>query len=40
MIETRCLALICVGYLGVRFEMGGWDKVTPCLKLIRIMLEP
>ena len=27
-----------MGFLGVRFELGG-GKVTPCLKLVRIMLE-
>ena len=37
------LTLICVGFLGVRFpvgERGGGrgGKITPCLKLIRIML--
>ena len=30
-----------VGFLGVCFGMGvGWDKITsPCLKLVRVMLE-
>ena len=27
-----------VGFLGVRFEVGG-SKITPRLKLVRIMLE-
>ena len=27
-----------VGFLGVRFEVGG-VKLSPCLKLVRIMLE-
>ena len=31
------LAQIWVGFLGVHFEVGG--KITPCLKLVRIMLE-
>ena len=31
------LILIWVGYLGVRFEVRG--KVSPCLKLVRIILE-
>ena len=31
------LILIWVGFLGVRFEVGG--KITPCLKLVRVMLE-
>ena len=37
------LTLIWVGFLGVRFELegGGGGKLppTPCLKLVRIMLE-
>ena len=31
------LNLIWVGFSGVCFEVGG--KITPCLKLVRIMLE-
>ena len=31
------LTLIWMGFLEVRFEMGG--KTTPCLKPVRIMLE-
>ena len=35
--------LIWVGFLGFRFEVcvwgGGGDKINPCLKLVRIMLE-
>ena len=27
-------------FLGVRFEVErGWGKITPCIKLVRIMLE-
>ena len=33
------LTLIWVGFLGVRFEVRGGVKLTPCLKLVRIMLE-
>ena len=34
------LTLIWVGFLGVRFEVGGEGvKLPPCLKLVRIMLE-
>ena len=34
------LTLIWVGFLGVRFEVWGeGGKNTPCLKLVRIMLE-
>ena len=37
------LTLIWVGFLRVRFEVGGrgggGGKITPCLKLIRVMLE-
>ena len=34
------VTLIWVGFLGVRFEVGwGGGKITPCLKLVRIMLE-
>ena len=33
------LTLIWVRFLGVRFEVGGRGKITPCLKLVRIMLE-
>ena len=32
-----CLALIWVGFLGVRFEVWGEGKL-PCLKLARVML--
>ena len=32
-----CLNLIWVSSLGVRFEVAG--KITPCLKLVKIMLE-
>ena len=32
------LTLIWVGFLGVRFEFEG-GGITPCLKLVRIMLE-
>ena len=32
------LSLIWVGFLGVRFEVEA-GKITPCLKLVRIMLE-
>ena len=33
------LTLIWVCFLGVHFEVGGGGKITPCLKLVRIMLE-
>ena len=33
-----CLTLIWVGFLGVYFEVGG-VKITPCLKLVRIMVK-
>ena len=34
------LALIWVGFLGVRSEVGGrGGKLLPCLKLVRVMLE-
>ena len=34
------LTLIWVGFLGVRFEVGGEGvKLLPCLKLVKIMLE-
>ena len=35
------LTLTWVGFLGVRFQVGGEGegKITPCLNLIRIMLE-
>ena len=33
------LTLIWVGFLGVRFEVGGRGKTIPCLKGVRIMLE-
>ena len=36
--ELILLILIWMGLLGVRFEVGGC-KITPCLKLVRIMLE-
>ena len=40
-IQPCALTLIWVGFLGVRFEVGGGDKITPppCLKLVTIMLE-
>ena len=28
-----------MAFLGVRFEVGAGGKITPCLKLVRIMLE-
>ena len=28
-----------MGFLGVHFEVGAGGKITPCLKLVRIMLE-
>ena len=34
---SQLLTPIWVGFLGVRFEVGG--KITPCLKLVRIILE-
>ena len=33
------LTLIWVGFLGVRFEVDGRGKTTPCLKPVRIMLQ-
>ena len=33
------LTLIWVGFLEVRFEVGGEGKITPVLKLVRILLE-
>ena len=35
------LTRIWVGYLGVHFEVGGGvgSKITPCLKVVIIMLE-
>ena len=33
------LTLIWVGFLEVRFEVGGGGKITPVLKLVRILLE-
>ena len=33
------LTLIWVGFLGVRFEVERGDKITHCLKLVRILLE-
>ena len=36
--KTQNVTLIWVGFLGVCFEAGG-DKIPPCLKLVRIMLE-
>ena len=33
------LTIIWVGFLGVRFEVEGGGKTTPCLKLVRITLE-
>ena len=39
MSETP-LTLIWVDFLGVLFEMeGGWVKLPPCLKLVKITLE-
>ena len=35
---TFLLALIRVGFLGVRFALLG-GNITPCLKFVRIMLE-
>ena len=35
---TGTLTLIWVGSLGVHVKVGG-SKITPCLKLVRIMLE-
>ena len=37
-LKFNPLTLIRVDFLGVRFEVGG-GKSTPCLKLVRIMLE-
>ena len=39
--QDSVLTLIWVGFLGVCFEVGwrGGGKITPFLKLIRIMLE-
>ena len=37
-MHETILNLIWMGFLGVRFEVGG--KITPCLKPDRIMLEP
>ena len=28
------LTLMWVIFLGVRFEMEGWGKITPCIKLV------
>ena len=39
-LKFNPLTLIRVDFLGVRFEVGGGGgKRTPCLKLVRIMLE-
>ena len=41
-IRILFLTLIWVGFLGVRFEVGRGGKggkITPCLKLVRIMQE-
>ena len=39
-LAQRFLTLIRVGFLGVLLEVGrGVRKITPCLKLVRIMLE-
>ena len=35
----QTLTLIWVSFLGVHFELGGGSIITPCLKLVRIMLE-
>ena len=32
------LTLIWVGFLGIHFEVGG-DKISPYLKIVRVMLE-
>ena len=37
--NQRPLTLICVGFLGVRFEVERGGKITPCLKIVRVMLE-
>ena len=34
-----CLTLIWVDFLGICFEVGEVGKITPCLKLVRVMLE-
>ena len=38
-ISLKILALIWVGFLRVPFEVGKGGGITPCLKLVRIMLE-
>ena len=39
-IYCQCyITLIWVGFLRVRFKVGGRGKITLCLKLVRIMLE-
>ena len=40
-LAQRFLTLIRVGFLGVLLEVGqgGGGKITPCRKLVRIMLE-
>ena len=40
-VPLKYPTLIWVGFLGVRFEVGGWlGKITPsCLNFVRIMLE-
>ena len=38
MLNEVSLTLIWVGFLGVRFAVGGGCKITPCQKLFRIML--
>ena len=38
--SRHCLTLIWVGFLGIRFEVGGGKIIPPpCLKLVRVMLE-
>ena len=37
--KTYFLTLFWVGFLGVRFEVGGGGKITPYLKFVRLMLE-
>ena len=27
------------GLLGIHFDVKGWDGITPCLKLVKSMLE-
>ena len=41
LLLTKKLNLIWMDFLGVRFQLGEGrrGKITPCLKLVRIMLE-